>query len=102
MRIPGALLPYTASYRPYAGQTAHGPTYGGWVNFRCRIEPKRDVYRDRDGTEIVTSAMLFAFPEAPVAPQGEVVFAGTTYEVVAVERLPGPTGTIHHIEALLR
>lgn len=102
MRIPGYLLPQTCSYQPYTGNTAHGPTYGTATALRCRIEPRRDVYRAQDGSEVVVSAMLFTFPEAPLVAQGRVTFGSVDYEIVAVEELPGPTGSIHHKEALLK
>mgnify|MGYP000894779405 CR=1 FL=1 len=102
-RIPGYMLRQTASYRGFLGTTAHGPSYATTTTMiRCRIEPKRTLFRTQDGSDIAATARLYAFPEAPLAPQGLVEFAGITYEVLAVDRVPGRNGSIHHLECLLK
>lgn len=104
MRVPTWMLPMRATVTPFLGQSAYEPLYDteNPVTIRCRIEPKRDVYRDRDGVEVVTSAVLFTFPDAPIAAQDRVSALGAVYDVVTVENLPGPSGAIHHRECLLR
>lgn len=104
MRIPRWMLPAQATVTPYIGSSAYGPRYDedNTVDIACRFEPQRDVYRDRDGVEIVTSALLFTEPDAPLKAQDRVTVGGVDYDVVTVEDLPGPSGQIHHRECLLR
>lgn len=103
MRIPGYMLPQTATLFAFTGATAHGPQWSATSTaFRCRLEPSRTLYRDQDGAEIPVQARLFTFPELAINPQDRITCAGITYEVVTVERFPGPTGAIHHLECLLR
>lgn len=102
MRIPAWMLVHIAQYEPHEGNTAFEPVYGAPVALRCRIEPKRTLYRTREGDEVMASAVLFAAPDEPITEQGRVTWAGVTYTVLSVDRLPGPSGAIHHLECVLQ
>lgn len=101
MRIPASLLPITAPVTPLTGHGPYGKLYGTPYTLKCRIEPKRELIRDRNGEEIVAMARLFAFPEATLKPEDKIEWAGQHYEVATVAPMPWVDGSIHHLECWL-
>lgn len=102
MRIPAFMLSQTVSVKPITGHSAYGDVFGTPYDLKCRIEPKRELIRDRDGEEVIAMARLFAFPEATLNHGDEITWAGNVYRVATVAPMPGPDGRTHHVEAWLK
>lgn len=101
MRIPRWLLRQTVSVERYRGSGAYGPVYDPPVDIRCRIEPKRQLVRDREGNEVVAEARLFAEPTVELGPEDRVTWDGRAYTVIEARKVYGLREP-SHVEAVLR
>lgn len=84
-----------------AGPT--GPVFGSPVTIRCRIEPQIQTILDPKGAEVVSTARLFATPEAKqhLVSEGRVTWGGQTYTIITVAEHWGLSAP-SHVEARLR
>lgn len=63
---------HTVTVEPYEGPGPFGPTYGPAVTVRCFLDESRRMVRGKDGTEVISEATFYAFPDA-VCPEGSRV-----------------------------
>lgn len=99
--IRAEVLNQTVTVTPKTGQSAYGPIYGTPYDMRCRIEPKRELIRDADGAEIVSSARMFTMPGETLGHGAKVDWAGNSYRVVSVAPMAALDGETHHLEVML-
>src|SRR5688500_14717469 len=99
--IRAGVLNQTVTVTPRTGRSAYGPLIGTPYELRCRIEPKRELIRDADGSEVVSAARLFAFPDAALAHGDHVQWAGNEYRVASVAPMAALDGETHHLEIML-
>lgn len=53
-------MPQTATYQPPVGQNGFGdPQFGAAVDVLCRWQDKADLFRDAQGREVVSSAVVY-------------------------------------------
>lgn len=98
--LPDAILCDQVTIEPYLGDGAEGPTFGTATSVAGRLEPRREVVRRTDGTEVVSRGVLFLQPDAAVAAEDRITCDGQTYRVLTIcerkaYRLP------HHLEVML-
>lgn len=101
-RIPAWMLRQSVTVTPYLGSSAYGDIFGDPYTLRCRIEPRNELVRDRDGNETVASGRLFTVPDAAISVIDTVAWEGREYDVIDVLHHAGPNGKTHHVEAVLR
>jgi hypothetical protein len=90
--------------REYQGDGPYGPSYGDPYEVRCYFEKKRELVRDSNGQEIVSSAKMFLDPVHEPPPKSIVTFEGTDYEVISSARFDNPIAGAkpHHTEVSLK
>ena len=102
--IPNALLIHTITIKEYQGDGPYGPSYGDPYEVRCYFEKKRDLVRDSNGQEIVSSARAFMAPDYEPPPKSIITFEGDDYEVITSARFDNPIAGAkpHHTEVTLK
>lgn len=101
MRIRKNLLRQRVTVEVYKGTGAYGEIYDPPKEERCRIEPRRKLVRDREGSEVVAEATAFFLPEVVLPPQSRVTWEGKAYTVIESRPHSGPRGEPHHVEAVM-
>jgi hypothetical protein len=87
--IPSALLRQRLTIRPRAGEGATGPVFGDPVVHAARIEPKRRQVRGTSGEVVVSDAVAWLRPDAPVAVGDQAIVVSRTLVVLAVAEVQG-------------
>ena len=103
MRVPAFALRQQVSVETYLGETGAGPSYAAPLTLRCRIEPKRAKVTNRHGAEVISNAVLVAFPEAQphLLPESRVSWAGSVHTIVAALPAPDLQGRTAFVQAWL-
>jgi len=101
MKIPKALLRERLVIRPYLGTGAYGPVWGDPQEVQGHVEPGFRVVTDRQGNEVVASAVAFILPGVEVGPESLVTWDGQDYEVIDAQPMRA-WGKTRHIELTLR
>lgn len=101
--LPKWLLRQSAIIEAYLGEGPDGPRYGEAVTVACYVENKARVTRAADGTQVTSTATLYARlgPSAP--PQSRVTLPDGRVTTV-MQPWPATTGglpTPDHLELLL-
>lgn len=99
--IRAGVLNQTVTVTPRTGRSSYGPLYGTPRDMRCRIEPKRELIRDSDGAEIVSSARMFTMPDETLGHGDKVDWVGNSYRIVSVAPMAALDGETHHLEVML-
>jgi len=87
--IPGFLLRHTVTVEPLEGEGPFGPAFGDPVEVRCFVDERRQLVRDDEGAEVVSSTTVY-MPLGTVCPVGSKVTAnGRTATVLAASRRDG-------------
>lgn len=87
--IPSALLRQSLTIRPRTGEGATGPDYGDPATHVARIEPRRRQVRDAAGEVVVSDAVAWLRPDAPVAVGDQAVVFGRILTVLGVAEVQG-------------
>ena len=91
------LLPQAAVVERYAGEGAYGPSYDPPVTIPCRVQGGNELVRNAEGDEVVSSAMVFFKPDAPVTPESRIALDGTVRVAIQVDVVYGRCSP-HHLE----
>ncbi len=75
---------------------------GSPVTEKVRFQPttKTIVTKDHERTPI--NGIVFAKADSVIAIDARVVYDGTAYRVMTLEKVPGKNGTYHHFEAMVQ
>src|SRR5690606_12587338 len=100
VKLPGILTSHTVTCRDKTGDGTYGPVYAGERTIpRCRVEDKTHLVRDKDGAEVVSSAVVWVRPEHGPVPVGSLVTLphGRTAEVLATDWFETPPAPEHYV-----
>ena len=95
------LFTRTATVEPFEGSGAYGPIYGAPTEVSCWVDWTRELVRDADGNEVVSSAHLFADADTTLPVESRVTVDGHTTTAITSQVAHTPAGP-HHLEARLR
>lgn len=100
--IPGFLLRHTVTVEPFEGEGPFGTTYGAPVEVRCFVDEKRQLVRNNEGSEVVSSTTVY-MPLNTVCPVGSRVTVNdrTTTALTSSRRDGGGLPTPDHLEVNL-
>lgn len=89
--------------------TDHGNTVVDWTaptavtQTGCRVQPLTGAENLIGRDEVLTRWRLLTPPDAPLSPANRVRWDGVDYEIDGpIQVQPSPTGTLTHIEAVLK
>lgn len=105
--IPASLMQETVVVEPFSGASAYGPVYGDAVTYDpsagtgCYVEPGFKRVVDRQGKEVISSALVIAPASPTMSPQDRVTWNGGTYQVIDAQPMR-PGGAVHHQEVYLQ
>jgi hypothetical protein len=84
---------HTVTLTPLTGVGAYGDVYGPPVaDVPCMVDETTRMVRDREGSQVVSSATVYAAPDAPAAPPGSLMTltSGRTAVVITETRRTAP------------
>lgn len=107
--IPKRLLPHSAIYKEYLGNTGEGDGWGKEISLSfVKIEEKTQLKVTSNGREIVGSARMFydltnsnGLADKPVE-NSLIHFNSREYKVVNTDILYADSENAHHYEVLLK
>lgn len=99
MRLPKFLTPDTVTLRPHEGEGAYGDVFGEPRQLEhVKVDETMRLVRDATGSEIVSSARLFARPEhGPIPLDSEVTLpSGRVAKVISSALMRHPPAPEHY------
>ena len=107
--IPKRLLPHSAIYKEYLGNTGEGDSWGedNSLDF-IKIEEKMQLKVTSNGREVVGNARMFydlvsssGLNTKPVE-NSLIIYNGKEYKIINVDVLCADSANPHHYEMLLK
>ena len=97
---------HTVTAEPYLGAGANGAKYDDPVTFPAFVEQKRQIVRDANGEQVVSSTTVYCDPAyaANLAPKSRVTFAAGRKSIVIIraDHDSGDLDLPDHCEAALQ
>lgn len=70
--------------------------------YAARVIEKRERVIDKQGQETLTSHVAWVASTAPWSPEDKTTWRGSTWRVVAVDRMTDETAAVHHTKLYMR
>lgn len=103
MKLPKFMQPDTAIIKKYKGEGVNGPQYEDGITITGYYEQKREIVKDDDGNEIISSSKFYTSEDIAIPTQSILIFNSIEDEVIKIDRHRSSlTGQLNHIEVLLK
>lgn len=75
---------------------------GAAVTEKVRFQPTTKTIVTKDHEKTPINGIVFAKANSVIAIDARVIYDGTAYRVLTLEKVPGKNGSIHHYEAMVQ
>lgn len=107
--IPKRLMPHSAIYKAYLGNTGEGDSWGEEISLNfIKIEEKMQLKVTSNGREVIGNARMFydlvnssGLTDKPIE-NSLIIYNGREYKIVNVDVLCANSAKPHHYEVLLK